>query len=163
MVGLARQAARLQEQIAGLAVTCERGDIESYDEIRRELGELERDESRRRAATRQAEAIASVEKLRPGDIIDVPGGRQAGVAVVLQPGGAGADGRPLPLVLTANRQVKRLSMADFPVPVNPIERIKIPPSFSPRSPAARRDLAATVRNRLAGRDLPQRPRSGRTH
>ncbi len=160
VVGLTRQAARLQEQIDGLAVTCERGDIESYDEIRRELGELERDESRRRAATRQAEAIASVAKLRPGDIIDVPGGRQAGVAVVLQPGGAGADGRPLPLVLTANRQVKRLSMTDFPVPVNPIERIKIPPSFTPRSPAARRDLAATVRNRLAGRDLPQRPRSG---
>ncbi len=160
VVGLTRQAARLREQIAGLAVTCERGDIESYDEIRRELGELERDESRQRAATRQAEAIASVEKLRPGDIIDVPGGRQAGVAVVLQPGGAGADGRPLPLVLTANRQVKRLSMTDFPVPVSPIERIRIPPSFSPRSPAARRDLAATVRNRLAGREPPKRPRSG---
>ena len=160
VVGLTRQAARLREQIAGLAVTCERGDIESYDEIRRELGELERDESRQRSATRQAEAIASVEKLRPGDIIDVPGGRQAGVAVVLQPGGAGADGRPLPLVLTANRQVKRLSMTDFPVPVSPIERIRIPPSFSPRSPAARRDLAATVRNRLAGREPPKRPRSG---
>src|ERR1700722_15806169 len=43
LVGLTRQAARLQEQIDGLAVTCERGDIESYDEIRRELGELERD------------------------------------------------------------------------------------------------------------------------
>jgi ATP-dependent RNA helicase HelY len=96
-----------------------------------------------------------VEKLRPGDIIEVPGGRQAGVAVVLQPGGRGnGDGRPLPLVLTANRQVKRLSMADFPVPVSPIERIRIPPSFSPRSPAARRDLVSTVRNRLAGRELP---------
>ena len=108
VVGLARQAARLREQIAGLAVTCELGDIESYDEIRRELGEIERDESRQRSAVRQAEAIASVEKLRPGDIIEVPGGRQAGVAVVLQPGGGGSgDGRPLPLVLTANRQVKR--------------------------------------------------------
>jgi ATP-dependent RNA helicase HelY len=56
-------------------------------------------------------------------------------------------------VLTANRQVKRLSVADFPVPVSPIERIRIPPSFSPRSPAARRDLVSTVRNKLAGRDL----------
>jgi ATP-dependent RNA helicase HelY len=156
VVGLARQAARLREQIEGLAVSCERGDIVSYDEIRRELGELERDESRQRSAARQAEAIASVEKLRPGDIIDVPGGRQAGVAVVLQPGGGGGagDGRPLPLVLTANRQVKRLSVADFPVPVSPIERIRIPPSFSPRSPAARRDLVSTVRNKLAGRELP---------
>jgi ATP-dependent RNA helicase HelY len=154
VVGLARQGARLREQIAGLAVTCELGDIASYDEIRRELGELERDESRQRSAAQQAEAIASVEKLRPGDIIEVPGGRQAGVAIVLQPGGGGSgDGRPLPLVLTANRQVKRLSVADFPVPVSPIERIRIPPSFSPRSPAARRDLVSTVRNKLAGRDL----------
>jgi ATP-dependent RNA helicase HelY len=154
VVGLARQAARLREQLAGLNVTCDLGDIASYDEIRRELGELEREDSRQHSAARQAEAIASMEKLRPGDIIEVPGGRQAGVAVVLQPGGAGnGDRRPLPLVLTANRQVKRLSMADFPVPVSPIERIRIPPSFSPRSPAARRDLVSTVRNRLAGREL----------
>jgi ATP-dependent RNA helicase HelY len=153
VVGLARQAAKLREQISSLNVTCELGDITSYDEIRRELGELERDESRQRSAARQAETIASVEKLRPGDIIEVPGGRQAGVAVVLQPGGGPGDGRPLPLVLTANRQVKRLSMADFPMPVSPIERIRIPPSFSPRSPAARRDLVSTVRNRLAGREL----------
>ncbi len=157
VVGLARQAARLHEQMDGLAVTCERGDIASYDEIRREITDLERTQARQQTAARQAEAIASIAKLRPGDIISVPGGRRAGVAVVLQPGGAG-DGRPLPLVLTEGRQVKRLSMADFPVPVSPIERVRIPPSFSPRSPAARRDLASTVRNRLAGRDLsPRRP------
>ncbi|MGO8955872.1 MAG: DEAD/DEAH box helicase [Streptosporangiaceae bacterium] len=161
VVGLARQAARLRQQIDGLAVTCERGDIESYDAIRRELTELERNEARQQSAARQAEAIASIEKLRPGDIISVPAGRRAGVAVVLQPGGAG-DGRPLPLVLTESRQVKRLSVADFPVPVSPIERIRIPASFSPRSPAARRDLASTVRNRLAGRDLATRgPRGPR--
>jgi ATP-dependent RNA helicase HelY len=159
VVGLARQGARLREQIAGLAVTCELGDIEGYDEIRRELGELERNESRQRSAARLAEAMAALEKLRPGDIIDVPGGRQAGVAVVLQPG-TSAHGGPLPLVLTAGRQVKRLSVADFPVPVSPIERIRIPSSFSPRSPAARRDLASTVRNRLAGRELPKPPRAG---
>jgi len=160
VVGLARQAAKLREQIAALAVNCERGDIVSYDQIRRELSELERDESRQQSAARQAAAMASLEKLRPGDIIDVPGGRQAGVAVVLQSGGSG-NGRPLPLVLTANRQIKRLSVADFPVPVTAIERIRIPSSFAPRSPAARRDLASTVRNKLAGRELPKQQRGGR--
>ena len=88
VVGLARQAARLREQITGLAVTCERGDIESYDELRRELTELEHSEERRQSAARQAEALASIEKLRPGDIISVPAGRRPGVAVVLQPGPA---------------------------------------------------------------------------
>ena len=65
----------------------------------------------------------------------------------------------MPLVLTANRQVKRLSPADFPVPVTAIERIRIPASFSVRSANHRRDLAATVRNKLAGRDLPRPRRS----
>jgi len=152
VVGLARQAARLREQISGLAVTCELGDIEDYDQLRRQLTDLEREESRKRSASRHAEALASLAKLRPGDIIDVPGGRRSGVAVVLQPGSAG-NGRPLPLVLTANRQVKRLSVADFPAPVTPIERIRIPSSFRPGSPAARRDLVSTVRNRLADRDV----------
>jgi ATP-dependent RNA helicase HelY len=154
VVELAREAARLREQIAALSVTCERGDIEDYHRLRRELGQRERDESRQRSAARHAEAIASVEKLRPGDIISVPSGRRAGIAVVLQPGKATAAGGPQPLVLTAGRQVKRLSLADFPVPVSPIERIRIPNWFSPRSPSDRRDLASTVRNKLAGRELP---------
>ncbi|MGB6458209.1 MAG: DEAD/DEAH box helicase [Streptosporangiaceae bacterium] len=154
VVGLAREAARLREQIAGLAVACERGDIDDYDRLRRELSQHEREDSRQRSATRQAAAIASVEKLRPGDIISVPGGRRAGIAVVLQPGKATAAGGPQPLVMTAGRQVKRLSLADFPVPVSPIERIRIPNWFSPRSPSDRRDLASTVRNKLAGREVP---------
>jgi ATP-dependent RNA helicase HelY len=163
VVELAREAARLRAQIAALSVNCERGDIEDYDRLRRELGQRERDESRQRSATRQAEAIASVEKLRPGDIISVPGGRRAGIAVVLQPGSATAAGGPQPLVLTAGRQVKRLSLADFPVPISPIERIRIPNWFSPRSPSDRRDLASTVRNKLAGRELPADARAGVEH
>jgi ATP-dependent RNA helicase HelY len=63
-------------------------------------------------------------------------------------------------VLTENRQVKRLGLTDFPVPVTAIGQVRIPPSFSARSPGHRRDLAATVRNKLAGRAL-DRPRRGR--
>ncbi len=151
VVGLAKHAASLRRQIAGLQVSCDLGDIEDYDELRRELSQLERSTARQRSA----EAVASLEKLRPGDIISVPGGRQAGVAVVLQ---KGRLGDPHPLVLTAARhQVKRLTPADFPEPVNPIERIRIPAWFSPRSASDRRDLASTVRNRLAGREIPASP------
>jgi len=159
VVGLGRQAAKLRRQAADVDVDCDQGDIESYDKIRRELGQLEKDEARQRSAVRRAEAVASLEKLKRGDIISVPAGRQAGVAVVLERGIA-PDGQPLPLVLTAGRQVKRLSVADFPVPVNPIERIAIPKSFSAKSPAHRRDLASTVRNKVAGVELPRRGRGG---
>jgi ATP-dependent RNA helicase HelY len=157
VVGLARQAGQLRRRADDIGVSCERGDLESYDAIRRELGQLERDESRQRSAVRRAEAISSLELLRRGDIISVPTGRQAGVAVVLEQG-SGPDGLPLPLVLTAGRQVKRLSVADFPAAISAIERIRIPNSFSPRSPAARRDLAATVRAKVAGMQLPRRQR-----
>jgi ATP-dependent RNA helicase HelY len=49
-------------------------------------------------------------------------------------------------VLTADRQVRKLSVADFPVPVESLQRLRIPKSFNPRNPAQRRDLASTLRN-----------------
>ncbi|HEU5420650.1 MAG TPA: DEAD/DEAH box helicase [Streptosporangiaceae bacterium] len=155
VVGLARQASALRAELAGLAPQCDRGDIAGYAALRRELSGYEGSLARMRRAARHEEALASLGRLRRGDIIQVPGGRRAGIAVVLEP--TAADGAPLPLVLTEGRQVRRLSVADFPVPVDALERIRIPPSFSHRSANHRRDLAATVRNKLAGRDVP-RPR-----
>jgi ATP-dependent RNA helicase HelY len=64
-----------------------------------------------------------------------------------------------PLVLTSGRQVKQLSVADFPVPVEPIDHLRIPAHFSSRSPQHRRDLAASMRTKLAGRDLGGPPRA----
>jgi ATP-dependent RNA helicase HelY len=167
VVGIARQARQRREELDELAVTCDRGDFTGYDEVRRELSDREGEAARQRSAARRAEALRSLEQLRRGDIIRVPGGRRAGIAVILDPGlPAGPSGArngrvagenlPLPLVLTAGRQVKRLSAADFPVPVTAIERIRIPNSFSARSAKHRRDLAATVRNKLAASPEPAR-------
>ena len=172
VVGLTRQVRRNRQAMADLAtsMTCDQGDFAEYAELRRSLTEREGDLSRARASSRRAEAARSLTLLRPGDIIRVPGGRRAGLAVVLQPGlrpargGNGATGNgvagfdpagytgPGPLVLTEGRQVKRLAVADFPVPAEVIDKIRIPGSFSPRSPQHRKDLAATMRNRLASHD-----------
>jgi ATP-dependent RNA helicase HelY len=241
VLGLTRQVRKNQQLMAELAasMTCEKGDFTEYAQLRRSLSDAERDDSRVRVTSRRAEAARSLSLLRPGDIIRVPGGRRAGMAVVLQPGlhpargseggngrpdrrernrssgngqerngrdrnnldpngpavsgqesngqsgGHEANGRshngsattarlpregfgsapefvgPGPLVLTEGRQVKRLAIADFPVPAEVIDKIRIPGSFSPRSPQHRKDLAATMRNRLAHRDLggakPKRP------
>jgi ATP-dependent RNA helicase HelY len=168
VVGIARQARRARQALADEEVSCDRGDFAEYARLRRELKELEGAAARQRSAARRAEAQRSLQTLRRGDIIRVPGGRRQGVAVVLDPGlspaakvpgknrgragaaPAAVDGSPLPLVLTAGRQVKRLSVADFPEPATVLDRVRIPPAFSARSPRARRDLAATVRNKLAG-------------
>jgi ATP-dependent RNA helicase HelY len=169
VVGLARQVRRNRRAMAELAaaMSCEKGDFAEYAEIRKTLSEREGDLSRARATSRRAEAARSLALLRPGDIIRVPGGKRAGLAVVLQPGlhAATGNGRPAgpgPLVLTQGRQVKRLAVADFPVPAEVIDKIPIPGSFSPRSPQHRKDLAASMRNRLAGAGPGRIPKPRRT-
>ncbi len=166
VVGIARQARRSRAALAELGPVCELGDYAGYHALRQELSAREAAASRERSADRWTQARQSLERLRRGDIILVPGGRRPGLAVVLDPGLTG-PGRasappgandPLPLVLTVGRQVKRLSLVDFPVPVTAIDRLRIPNSFSARSPVHRRDLASTMRNKVAGRDLGRRPR-----
>ncbi|HMC70485.1 MAG TPA: RNA helicase, partial [Mycobacteriales bacterium] len=49
-------------------------------------------------------------------------------------------------VVTADRQVKRLSVVDFPSPVEALGRVRLPKGFNPRSPQARRDLVSSLRN-----------------
>ena len=88
VVGLTRQVRRNRQTLAELAtaMTCDKGDFAEYAEMRRSLSEREGDLSRARASSRRVEAARSLSLLRPGDIIRVPGGRRAGLAVVLQPG-----------------------------------------------------------------------------
>jgi ATP-dependent RNA helicase HelY len=155
VVGLARQVHKNEEALAGYAeaATCHLGDFMEYARLRRGLSDREAELARQRSSARRAEAARSLERLRRGDVIMVPTGRRAGVAVVLDAGLARRSDGPAPLVLTINRQVKRLSVLDFPTPVEPIERVRIPQWFSPRSPQHRRDLASTLRNKIGERPL----------
>ncbi len=150
VVGIARQVSRNEEALQGYreAMTCHLGDFAEYARLRRELSDREKTLERRRKDERRAEAARSLERLRRGDVVRVPAGRRAGLAVVLDPGVNGSDDGPSPTVLTAGRQVKRLSMVDFPVPVEPVERVRVPHGFSPRSPQHRRDLASRLRDKV---------------
>jgi ATP-dependent RNA helicase HelY len=164
VVGLARQVARNEEALEGYraAMTCHLGDFEAYAGLRRAIAEREAGLSRRGAANRRAQAAASLEALRPGDVIEVPAGRRGGLAIVLDPGATTSTDGPRPTVLTTERQVRRLSLADFPVPVEALHRLRIPKTFNPRNPASRRDLASTLRGtRLADRPA-GRARTGRS-
>jgi ATP-dependent RNA helicase HelY len=160
VVGIARRARQIRQSMEEIKVSCDLGDFAEYESIRRELSQHEAEQSRRRSAARRAEAAASLEQLHRGDIVQVPAGRRAGIALVLEspaPAAAGDADPPGLLVLTAGRQVKRLSAADFPMPVTPIDRVRIPSWFSVRSAKHRRDLASTVRNKLVGHDLSRPP------
>ncbi|MBB4919609.1 DEAD/DEAH box helicase [Streptosporangium saharense] len=155
VVGFAKQLRRHDEALQGYreAMTCHLGDFEEYAAMRRALSDREAELSRQRGAARRAQALRSLEALRPGDIIRVPGGRRAGVAVVLDPGLNSRGEGPAPLVLTAGKQVKKLSSADFPVPVEPVEHLRIPKNFNARSPKERANLVSSMHAKLGDRDL----------
>jgi ATP-dependent RNA helicase HelY len=164
VVGLARQVRRNEEGLEGYreAMSCHLGDFDEYAALRRAISDREAALSREGAANRSAAAAASLEKLRPGDVIRVPGGRRAGLAVVLDPGNVGGREGPRPTVLTAERQVRRLSLVDFPTPVESLHRLRIPKAFNARNPTQRRDLASTLRNAHIEDSPADRPRRTRS-
>ncbi|MBO8194976.1 DEAD/DEAH box helicase [Streptomyces oryzae] len=177
VVGISRQVQKNEEGLAGYqaSMTCHLGDFEEYARLRRQLKERETELAKQGANQRRAQAAAALERLKPGDVIHVPTGKYAGLALVLDPGVSGGRGSashrgydgttgnegPRPLVLTAQRQVKRLGPIDFPVPVEPLERMRIPKSFNARSPQSRRDLASALRSK-AGHYVPERHRRQRS-
>src|SRR6201996_1138030 len=154
VVGLARRLRRLQGAADDLAkqVSCDRGDFMQYAELRRRLTDAERGQSRGRASAQRAPGRPPLCTLRRGDIIRVPTGRRAGLAVVLNPPPASGEFSPNradgPLVLTLGGQLKQLSAGDFPVPAEPVDRMRIPNSFSERSPKHRRDLVSAMRAKV---------------
>ncbi|MDQ6687581.1 MAG: DEAD/DEAH box helicase [Actinomycetota bacterium] len=152
VVGLARQLRKSDDALAGDAdaALCDRGDFMEYAELRHRLSETETRLAKSRRADRRQEVISSLEALRPGDVIDVPSGRFAGIAVVIDSGTRADREGPRPYVLTADRHARRLSLVDFPTPVDALTRLRIPKTFNGRNPQSRRDLASSLRQRTQG-------------
>ncbi len=164
IVGLAREIQRNEDAIAGYeeSMTCHLGDFGSYAEIRQQLSAREKGMARAGVVARRNEAAEVLADLVPGDVIVVPSGRRAGLAVVIDPGlSLGED--PRPFVLTIDRQVRRLGVVDFPTPPQVLDRVRIPRSFSARSANSRRELAALLRTRTEGLDIPKKGRRARSH
>jgi ATP-dependent RNA helicase HelY len=164
VVGLARQARRQEEALAGYAeaMVCHLGDFTEYAALRRRIADREAELSRASSRDRRTDALASLERLRRGDVIRVNAGRRAGWAVVVDPGKPGGADGPRPTVLTAQRRVRRLSLADVPGPVEPLTRVPVPKSFNSRNPQSCRDLASTLHNALGSTEQEQPARARRT-
>jgi ATP-dependent RNA helicase HelY len=162
VVGLARQVQRNVETMQSYNddATCHHGDFDEYFGLRVAIADREKSLSRQGVQQRRSAAVSSLEKLRIGDVIRVPQGRRAGLAVVLEPAAVGF-GEPRPLVLTQDRWAGRVSPGDFAGDVEVLARVRVPRNFNHRSPGARRDLAAEVS--ATGLDRhPDRRRSGRS-
>jgi ATP-dependent RNA helicase HelY len=157
VVGLSRRIDRDTEALAGYAeaMTCHLGDFTEYAKLRRQVSDREKSLSRQNSASRRAEAVESLRKLRKGDVIAVPAGRRSGLAVVIDPDNDPMS-EPRPLVVTEDRWSGRLSSSDFPNPVEALGQIRLPKQVEVRSPKSRRDLAASLRN--TGIQVPSRGR-----
>ena len=130
VVGLERQLERAREQLErARAAASPDHELDGY---RRLLGELE-------AARRDARHArgASVEGLRPGDVVLAP--RRGGRVVVLKQERGRPGGRVL--ALTIGRDLVRLGPADFRGPVQRVGTVDLPRPFAPRSPAFLRETA----------------------
>ncbi|GGL91309.1 DEAD/DEAH box helicase [Nakamurella endophytica] len=145
VVGVVRQIHRNTEAIAShaAAMRCHLGDTGEYLDLLARLAAAEKQRARAGAARRRDATVEDLAALRRGDVVSVPAGRRAGLAVVVDPGIA-SDGTARPLVITAARWAGRLSAADFRGPVPALGRIRLDKFVDHRSPTVRRDVASAI-------------------
>lgn len=138
---LERTTGLLEE--ARKAAACERGDAEEYRSLIRVS-----EEAARPRPSMTAEVVAALERVRPGDVLVVPGGREGGrVAVLSTSRRRGGDIRVR--AVTADRRLVTLSPQDFPDPPVALDRISLPSPYTPNNSAFQRRVAsALVASRL---------------
>lgn len=148
VVGVASRVRKNEKALAGFeeAMTCHLGDFTEYARIRRDLSDLEKKAEKGRSRLRQSQAVASVLDLLPGDIIEIPRGRNAGPALVLARAESLDD--PRPSILTLAAQLRRLDPRDLDGPVVPVSKIKVSKKFTGKTPKDRRDMASRMREAL---------------
>jgi ATP-dependent RNA helicase HelY len=158
VVGMALTVKRNEEALAGYAesMTCDLGDFTAYAALRNEIRDVEKEAAKARSASRRAEAALSLERLRPGDVIKIPGGRRSGYAIVIQGNAGGKRESASPTVLTSDAQLRRLTTTDVATPLDPVMNLSVPKHFNARNAKSRKDLAATMRIKVP-HDLPQQP------
>jgi ATP-dependent RNA helicase HelY len=160
VVGLAQKVKANEEALAGYAraMTCHMGDFTEYAALRQAIKDRESQLSRARSAQRRAEATDSLRSLQRGDVVNVPGGKRAGLAIVLEaavPTSEGArdttDEPPRVVVMTDRGQVRRLAAPEVTAPLPKLGHLKLGKGFNARNGQSRRDLLA----RLHDLDLDQ--------
>ena len=138
--------------------TCERGDVAEYRGLVRRVDDLGP-----APAVARAEVAEALQRLRPGDVVVVTGGKSAGPVAVLSTGSRrGGDVRVS--ALTPDRRHLSLSARDFPAPPRVAGRVEMPTPYAPRNPAFQRSVAQSLsRLRLApgGGGGRRPPRGGR--
>lgn len=163
VVGLARDARRLEDALGGYAeaMECHLGDFTEYAALREKLSQREKALSKERAGERRRAAAKSFERLKRGDVIAWTPGRRTTHAVVLDVLDEGFDG-PTVRVLTTDRRLRNITAHDAPDGVNVVSRVRVPKTFKGRSADSRRHLAEAVLASLGDTDVPHNRKAAPT-
>jgi ATP-dependent RNA helicase HelY len=119
---------------------CDLGDLEDYRDLVAKLKKLE-ERAGLGGQKKSARIRDAIEALRPGDVIDVPGGRRRGRYVVIEVAPRGPERRARVLALSSERAIVRFGPADFREPPLPIGHVPVPKGFHVKDTRSRRNLA----------------------
>jgi ATP-dependent RNA helicase HelY len=140
IVAIESRLERTGERIVGAReqLQCERGDVAELLGLQRRFNDARA--SRPSMTRRVDEALARV---RPGDILRIPGRRSAGPAVVLS--ATPRRGAMQLKVLTGRKHRVTVGPDDFDALPQVVGRIELPEPYMPNTPAFQREVAERLR------------------
>jgi ATP-dependent RNA helicase HelY len=156
---IVRLEARLDKRRAALdalliETNCDRGDVAEYRNL------LDRaDDARRQVVSPRGQIAEALARLRPGDVIEVVGGRRNGRAAVLSFANRRDESRLK--VVTADRKLLTLDAADFDAPPEVLGQVELPTPYAPNNHAFQQQVARRLQQaRLRGPARSRPPRAG---
>jgi ATP-dependent RNA helicase HelY len=160
VVRLETQLERTQVSLAEAQdqAACDLGDAVEYRRLLRTS-----DEAARQLPSETAEVAAALDRVRPGDVLVVPGGRSGGrVAVLSTSRRRGGDVRVR--AITPERRLIHLGPRDFPTPPEAVGRVSLPAPYAPNNAGFQRRVASSlVAARLDTPSPRRRPGPSRPH
>jgi ATP-dependent RNA helicase HelY len=125
---------------ARAAARCERGDVEEYRRLVRS-GE----EPGQRAPSATAQVSAALERIRPGDVLALPGAPRSGKLAVLSTTRR-RGGEVRLRGVTADQKLVSLSSRDFAAPPVALARLDLPAPYTPNSESFQRRVARSLQS-----------------
>jgi ATP-dependent RNA helicase HelY len=162
VVQLERTKERLEGYLASYheRMECDLGDIAEYKKLWDKLREIEARTEGGRRAKLNVRVVEAIDALRPGDVIQVTGGKRRGRYAVVDVSTGAPHRGPRLTAVSEERALVRFSPSGFVQPPVPVGSVELPHSFNVRSPKDRRSLAHRLAQAKIG---PPRPIGVKEH
>jgi ATP-dependent RNA helicase HelY len=121
-------------------MACDQGDIAEYKDLLDRVRALEKRHDERRGRSRSIATRETMQALRPGDVIEVTGGRRRGRYAVIEVSSSGRERTPRVVAVSAEKSTTRFAPTDFSSPPRPVGHLRVARDFDARNPRARKEL-----------------------